>query len=105
MNSTSATTYAAGTVLGRITANGKLAPYASGAADGTEVPKAVLTQAVEFGAAGDLPVRALVSGRVRAGDMIEHGVGVITDVAVLDQLRDYGIVALATQELTELDNQ
>ena len=36
------TTYPAGTVLGRVTASGKLSPSVVGAGDGTETPVAML---------------------------------------------------------------
>lgn len=100
----SATTYAAGTVLGRITASGKLTKYTSGAADGSEVPIAVLTYEQELAAGVDTPARALIAGRVRRGDLIAVGVGAITD-AEADALRDYGIIPQVTQQLAELDNQ
>ena len=97
-------TYAAGTLLGRITANGKLTAYASGNVDGSEVPVAVLRDELVLVAATDTPCRPILAGRVRRGDMVAHGVGAITD-AEADALRDYGIVPLSTTQLAELDNQ
>lgn len=99
-----AVTYAAGTVLGRITASGFLTHYASGAADGSQVPVAVLHNEQVFTGAGNRPFRPIIGGRLRRGEMVAHGVGAIT-VAEADQLRDYGIVTLSTTELSELDNQ
>lgn len=99
-----AETWPAGTLLGRITASGKLTRYDSGAADGSEVPVAVLPAEQVFTAAGDAPCRVIIGGQLRRGDLTEFGVGAIT-VAQADALRDYGIVALETKELSELDNQ
>lgn len=99
-----AVTYVRGTVLGRITASGKLTHYASGNADGSEVPVAVLLDEVIFAGAGDIPFRPILAGRLKRVDMVAHGVGALTQAEV-DQLRDYGIVALSTTQLAELDNQ
>ncbi len=97
-------TYAAGTLLGRITANGKLTAYTSGAGDGSEVPVAVLRDELVLAAATDTPCRPILAGRVRRADMVAHGVGAITD-AEADALRDYSIIPLSTTQLSELDNQ
>lgn len=97
-------TYLAGTVLGRITASGKLTAYASGAADGSETPLAVLHEDTVLAAATDYPVRAIISGQVRRADLIAFGVGAIT-IGEADQLRGFGIISLTTVELSQLDNQ
>ena len=97
-------TYAAGTVLGRITASGNLTKYASGAADGSEVPIAVLRDAVTLAAGVAQPCRPIVSGIVRRDDLIAHGVGALTQAEV-DALRDYKIEAKSTLQLADLDNQ
>lgn len=101
---TGAVTYAAGTVLGRITASGKLTAYTSGAGDGSQVPIAVLHEETVFTGAGEIPFRPILGGRVRRADLVAHGVGALTQAEV-DLLRDYGIVALTTTQLAELDNQ
>lgn len=101
---TGAVTYAAGTVLGRLTATGNLTAYESGNADGSEIPVAWLPNEVEFTGAGTTPIRAGISGKVRRSRLIAHGVGALTQAEV-DALRDYSIVALSTTELSELDNQ
>lgn len=75
-----------GTVLGKITASGKYAPYANGAADGTEVAAGVLynylpattgdTKAVGF--VRDCEVmRAAVTGLDAAGESDLKALGVI----------------------------
>ena len=99
-----ALTYVAGTVLGRITASGKLTHYASGAGTGEEVPVAVLAEDHVFGIAGDQPIRPIIAGRVKRADLIAHGVGALTQAEV-DALRNFSIVALSTTQLAGLDNQ
>lgn len=97
-------TYPAGTLLGRISASGKLTKYESGNGDGSEVPLAILFEETVLAAATDTPFRPIISGRLRRGDLIAVGVGDITD-AEADALRDYSIIALSTTQLAELDNQ
>lgn len=67
-------TYLAGTVLGRITASGKLTAYESGNADGSEIPIAVLHEDTVLAAATDEPFRPIISGRVRRADLIGKSV-------------------------------
>ena len=78
--------------------------YVSGGSNETGIPKAVLTYDVVAGGAGDLQVRAMVSGNVRK-ELLVIAAGGTPSNAVLDQLRDYSIVPLDTQELNFLDNQ
>lgn len=104
LTASGAVDWAAGTLLGRITASGKLTAYASGAADGSEVPVAVLPEAVSFAGAGDKPGRPLIAGQLRRSKLIAHGVGAITD-AEADALRSYGMIPLRTAQLAEADNQ
>lgn len=99
-----AATWPAGSVLGKVTASGKYARFAPGAADGSEVPIAVLSQDVEATGAGDVPIRPVIAGRVRAGDLVNNVDAALTAVQI-DQLRDYSIIALGTTQLAELDNQ
>lgn len=99
-----AVTWAEGTVLGRITTSGNLTAYTSGAADGSEIPIAVLPSETVFAGAGTAPARVLISGRVRRAKLVAHGVGALTQAEV-DALRDFTIVGLATSQLSELDNQ
>lgn len=67
------------------------------------IPKAVLTYDLA-GANGDNAIRALVSGSVRDGRLVINSGASMTDV-IRDQLRNYGIVPIATRELSALDNQ
>lgn len=98
-------TYPAGTLLGRITASGKLTKYTTAAVDGSEVPVAVLRDELVLAAGVDTPCRPILAGRLRRGDLLaDDPARVITD-AEADALRDYGIVPLSTTQLAELDNQ
>ena len=103
-----ADTFAAGTILARDSVSLKLVLFVKGGVTNENgIPKAVLTEDLVFAGAGDLPARPMVGGRVRAGDLIIDADGDATnvDAAVLDELRDYGIVGLSTTQLAELDNQ
>ena len=104
ITSAGAATWLEGTLLGRITASGKMTAYESGNVDGSEVPTMVLTEEVVFAGAGDKPCRPLVTGRVRRAKLVAFAVGAIT-VAEADLLRDFGIVSLTTNQLAEQDNQ
>jgi hypothetical protein len=99
-----AETWLAGTLLGRITANGFLRAYVSGAVDGSEIPVAVLKQEIVWAGIGTAPGRALVSGEVRREQLVEFGVVGTIPVALSDALRDYGILSRLTHELAESDN-
>lgn len=104
LTASGAVTWGEGTLLGRITANDKLTAYVSGASDGSQVPRFVTTSPVTFTASGDQSDTVLVSGIVRQGDLVAHGVGAIS-LAEVDALRDYGIVAEPVSQLNILDNQ
>ncbi len=93
-----------GAVLGRITASGKLVRFDPAASDGSEVAVAVLTQQVDATAAGDYPIRPAISGRVRQRELKDKDGTALTKTA-LEQLRGFTIIALPTEQLSELDNQ
>ena len=100
--------FAAGTILARDTTTLNLVLFVKGGTtNGNGVPKAILTQELEFTGAGNLPARPMVEGQVRTGDLVIDADGDASniDAAVLDQLRDYGIVGRTTLQLAELDNQ
>lgn len=97
-----------GTILARDSVSLKLVPFVKGGITNENgIPKAVLTYEVTSTGAGDVPVRDMVSGSVRAGRLVIDADGDATNVdnAVLDQLRDYSLVAIDVQELNILDNQ
>lgn len=103
---TAAIVLAAGTVLGRITADGKLKEYDAAAVDGSEIPVAILQNEVEFTAAGEQAVNAIISGEVRAAKVSAYDGGAQTalTVAEIQALRDFTIIVRETDELSEFDN-
>lgn len=103
-----ADTVAAGTILARDSVSGKLVLFVKGGTtNGNGVPKVVLTYEVVTTGAGDVPVRAGVSGSYRKERLVIDADGDDSniDAAVIDQLRDYGLVPIDVQELNILDNQ
>lgn len=103
-----ATDFAAGDFFTlTVAADGKLVPFTPAGSRGDQIPVAVLTYEVTATGAGTLAIRALVAGVVNKRRLIIDVDGDgdnITD-AILDQLRDMGIVALDVEQLAELDNQ
>ena len=101
-------TLLAGTILARDSVSGKLIPFVKGGSTNEDgIPKAVLTYDVAAAGAGDEPVRVLVSGEVRKERLIilDDGDASNVDDVVIDQLRDYSIVALDVFDHSRLDNQ
>lgn len=96
-----AATFKKGTILARSSATGKLVPFATGGANGSGTPTAVLTYEVIAAGAGDTAIRALVSGEVNRQRLIIHADGNGTNVtsAVVDGLRDFNIVATDVQQI------
>lgn len=104
LTATAAETWPKGAILGRVTATSKLVRYTTGASDGSQVPKFILQDAVTFAAAGDKSYDVLIGGKVRKRFLVD-GAGAAPTVAALDTLRSYGLIAVDSQQLTELDNQ
>ena len=103
-----AATVLAGTILARDSVSLKLVPFVKGGiANENGIPKALVTYDVVAAGAGDIAVRAGVSGDFRKEKLIidADGDGTNVDNAVLDQLRDYGLTPLDVSELNILDNQ
>ena len=97
-----------GTILARNTATLKLVEFVKGGTtNGNGIPTAVLTQELTAESAGDVPVKVMVSGQVRAGDLVIAADGDATNIddTVLDELRDFGIIGLETTQLAQQDNQ
>jgi len=90
-----------------VAADGNLVPFAIAGAGGAQVPKAVLTYDVAATGAGDVAIRDMISGSVRAPRLIIDADGDNSNIddAILDQLRDYSLVSIEVQELNILDNQ
>ena len=103
-----AATVLEGTILARDSVSLKLVPFAiGGVTNENGIPKAVVTHDVTATGAGDIAIRAMQSGNVRAARLVVDADGDASNITAkeLDQLRDYKIIALDTQELNGLDNQ
>lgn len=101
-------TLLAGTILARDSVSLKMVPFVKGGvANENGIPKAMLLDELVAVGAGDVPCRPIISGVVRRGDLVIDADGDASNVdgAVTDQLRDYGIEAISTTQLAELDNQ
>ena len=101
-------TVRSGTILARNTGDQKLIPYVKGgSSNGNGVPAFVMTYDVVATAAGDVQVRALISGVVRKERLIIVADGNATNIdnEVIDGLRDLGIIPLDVFELLIQDNQ
>ena len=101
-------TVKAGTLLARATSTGKLIPFVSGGStDGNGVAVAVAPHEVKKVGAGDVAIRAIVSGVLKKHKLViaADGDDSNVDAAVLDALRSYGLVAQEVKELDIPDNQ
>lgn len=104
---TAAGTVLEGTLLARNGTSGKLVPYATGGADGVGTPIAVITYEASRESAGDLAIRACVKGSLRKQRLVIHADGDDSNItpAIIDSLRDFGIVAVDVEDSSALDNQ
>ena len=103
-----ADTIAPGTILARDSVSLKLVLFVKGGVTNENgIPKVIITQEVVATGAGDSPVRAGVAGSYRKERLIIDADGDDSniDAAVMDQLRDYGLVPIDVQELNIPDNQ
>jgi hypothetical protein len=90
VNFAGAGTLQVGHVLGRITASGKYKASIENASDGTEVARAMLTEAITVAGAGD--VKAVVIAR----DALVSKAGLVWDATYDSQVKkDAGMVELA----------
>ena len=103
--------FAPGTLLGRITASGKLIPLASGAADGSEIPVGILkTGITQLGAGLETEVNYCLSGDVVESAIIFDGGDDLDTVVDGRPLRDriaadtMGIKLIESDEMTAHDN-
>jgi len=71
---------------------------------GAQVPLMVLTYDITTTGAADVAARPMISGRVVRERLVIDAGGTVTD-SIVDQLRDYGIVAESVTQLSTLDNQ
>lgn len=87
-----------------VAADGDVVVFAEDGIGGAQVPSMVLTYDITTTGAADVGARAMVSGRVRREKLVIDAGGTVTD-RIVDQLRDYSIVAQSVTELNILDNQ
>lgn len=90
-----------------VAADGDLVPFATDGVGGAGIPLAILTYEVVTTGAADVAIRAGVSGSYRKERLVIDGsaAGVGITNAIIDQLRDYGLVPIDVTELGLLDNQ
>lgn len=103
-----AATVLEGTILARDSVSGKLVPFVKGGVTNENgIPKAIVTYDVVAAGAGDVAIRAGVAGKYRKERLVIDADGDASNVddVVIDQIRDYGLVAIDVQELGILDNQ
>ena len=81
-----------GTVLGRVTASGKYAPYAVAASDGTQVPLAVLVSDTVIGASAE-PAPVYVFGVFDQDALITPTLTAPQKTAMIHALRLVGLYA------------
>ncbi len=96
------------TILARSTASAKLIPYVKGGStDGNGIPVAIITYDVTATGAGDISVRAAISGKYRTERLVIDADGDATNVdkVVTDLLRDKSLIPISVTELNILDNQ
>ena len=97
-----------GTILARDSVSGKLVLFVKGGATNENgIPKAIISYQISATGAGDLNIRALISGTVRKERLVIDADGDDSNIdsVVRDQLRDYAQIAIDVQELGILDNQ
>lgn len=97
-----------GTILAVDSVSLKFVPFVKGGVTNENgIPKAILTYEVVATGAGDIQSRVGVAGSYRKERLVIDADGDASNVdqAVIDQLRDYGLVPIDVQELNILDNQ
>ena len=115
-------TIAEGTILGRVTATGKLLPLKSTATDGSQIPVGICFQAVTVAAGDDAELTYCIAGDVTenrvvfalGGDTLNTIIYQNLSSPVSDQIalgrlgdliqRNTHIILVATTENTEYDN-
>ena len=89
-----------------IVADGDLVPLDLTGEGGAQFPLSVLTYEVVVAAQADVAIRAMVSGSVRKEKLVIDGLaaGVSINDAIIDALREVGIIAINVEELNIEDN-
>lgn len=86
-----------------VVAVGKLVPYSPTEKGGAQIPCAVLTEETTRASGGDTPISALIAGVVNKNRLVIDDASAFT-AAILDQLRDAGIVPQDIKQTAALDN-
>lgn len=97
-----------GTILAVDSVSLKFVPFVKGGVTNENgTPQAVLTYEVVATGAGDIQSRVGVAGSYRKERLVIDADGDDSNIdqAVIDQLRDYGLVPIDVQELNISDNQ
>lgn len=87
-----------------VVVDGDAVIYAVDGIGGAQIPSMVLTYEAVATGVEDQAQRAMVAGEVRREKLVIDAGGTITD-RLVDQLRDFGIVARSVTELNIQDNQ
>ena len=111
----SAADFAPGTLLGRVTASGKLVPLASAANDGSQFAVGILmSNVVQLAAAGDQVVQVAIGGEIAEDKIILAGADTLATTITNNSARTIrdaimsdskGIVLRNATELTDFDNE
>lgn len=90
-----------------VAADGNMVVFATDGAGGAQIPTEILTYDVTATGAGNVAIRAAISGEFRKEKLIIDADGDDSniDAAVIDKLRDFGLVPVNVTELNILDNQ
>jgi len=101
--------YAVGTVLGRISATGKVTEMKSAATDGSELPIGILATAItDLATVSDVEINMCIEGDIAESQVIFNGSDVITTAEQGRIYRDWlqlaGMKLIQATELTEFDN-
>ena len=82
-------------------------PFEKDGAGGAQLPRYILQSALTATGAGSVPQKVIISGRVRKSDLVINSDGDASnvDAVVVEQLRNYTIIADDTTLISELDNQ
>ena len=105
---TGAGTVVEGTLLARDNVSLKMVPFVKGGTtNGNGIPSAVATSDITATAAGDIPFRAMLNGKLRKSYTVIDADGDDSniDAAVIDACRSFNLVIETVQELSVLDNQ
>lgn len=97
-----AATLLAGCIMARDTGDGTLVPFViGGVAAGNGIPDSVLTEPLVATGAGNLPFRALISGRVNKSRLVVNADGNATNItgAIEATLRARNIVPVKVDQI------